>query len=503
MTASIRRAATLVVILAAVPATAHTQCPDGTPPPCGRAGRGAPNQNSVAVLYFENLSRDSGDTYLADGLTEELTSRLGEVQRLRVTGRSAVRRAQQSAAGDFSALGRALGVRYVVEGSVRRAAQTVRVSVRLLRASDGFRVWGETYDRGITDILALEGEIAGQVVTNVVGRLLPGERTTLTARRTSDPAAYDYFLRGNYFTGRRSATAFRLAVEAFDLALQHDPGFAAAEARRAYVYALARTYGADWVPAESLAARAGRYAEHAIRLDSMSSDAWLAQAGVALIAQDLVRGRAAVARAVALDPRNPEAVHSLGVILAWLGADEPAIAQLQAALRLDPARAVDLLDLALVQQGRRRFDEALRLLDSAIAIDPELGRTHMARARVRLALGDVAGARHDAAEAVRLVSPGFRAEARAVAALTDAAAGDTVAANGRLAEIVGAAPGSWGHVLALLALGRDDSALTVLEGVHPELGLWNGLAMPAFDRVRASPRFQRVLAAWRPVGAVR
>jgi len=419
-----------------------------------------------------------------------------------------VHRAQQTVAGDFSALGRALGVRYLVEGSVRRDDKLVRVSVRLLRAGDGVRVWGETYDRPMTDVLALEGEIAEQVATNVAGRLLPGERATLSARRTADAEAYDHYLKGSYFTGLRSAAGFQRAVEEFDAALQRDPRFAAAAAGRSYAYAIAWAYGADWAPADTLAARAARAATEAIRLDSTSSDAWLARgAALEIVSQDFVTARAAGERAVVLDPRNAEAVHSLGVTYMFLGADDLAMAQFHAALKLDPARAVDLLDLSEVLYGLRRSAEALPLLDSALAIDPGMGRAYIARARVRLVLGDVGGAHQDARQGVRLAPPWWHTEALAVDARAYVADGDTAAAYSRLAEVSRAGINTWGYPIALLAVGLDDSALAVLEHVHMErisTGLmWHYLGRPEFDRVRGAPRFQRLQDAWRPAGAAR
>ena len=460
------------------------------------------------MLYFDNLSRDTSNAYLTDGLTEELTERLGDVGRLRVSGRNAVRRAQQTIAGDFSALGRVLRVNYLVEGSVRRDANLVRVSVRLLRASDGLRVWGETYDRNLTDVLALEGEIAEQVASNVAGRLLPGERATLSARPTMDAEAYDHFLRGSYFTGLRSTAGFQRAVEEFDAALERDPQFAAAEAKRAYAYSVGWAYGAAWDPADTLKARAERFAHDAIRLDSMSSDAWLARSSAAaVVGQDFVTARAAGERAVTLDPRNAEAVHSLGVIYAWLGADDLAITQFHAALKLDPARAVDLLDLAEVLYTLRQSAAALPLLDSALAIDPGMGRAFLARARVRLALGNATEAHQDALQAIRLAPPWWHAEALAVDARAQLASGDTAAANVRIAEVEHLGANTWGYPIALLAVGRDDSALAALERLHMERitsgMVWDYLSRPEFDRVRASPRFQHLVQAWRPAGAVR
>ncbi len=150
---------TLALLLSAYPTIRlSAQCPDGTPPPCAapaaRAPASAPAPNSVAVLYFDNLSRDTADAYLADGLTEEITDRLGAIERLQVKSRTWVRRLQVAIPGDPAALARALRVRYMVEGSVRRAGSRVRVSTRLIHATDGFRVWGNDYDATVGDLLA-------------------------------------------------------------------------------------------------------------------------------------------------------------------------------------------------------------------------------------------------------------------------------------------------------------------------------------------------------------
>lgn len=252
------------------------QCPDGTPPPCSvRPVRAAPAPTSVAVLPFANLSRDSSDAYLAEGLTEELISRLGAVRRLRVPGRSVVERAR-AADADPQSLARRLGVRYLVEGSVRRSGRRLRVSVRLLRALDGVRVWGDDYDRGQEDLLAVQETIAREVATNVAGQLLPGEQARLAALPTRDPVAWDHYLRGNHALGARSAGSLATAIREYDRALGLDSTFTAAQARIAYAYVLGGLYGLEGVPADSVNPHAERAAQRALLLDPNSSDAWLA-----------------------------------------------------------------------------------------------------------------------------------------------------------------------------------------------------------------------------------
>ena len=165
-------------LLAAVPALA--QCPDGTPPPCAGQRAPAPAPNSVAVLYFDNLSRDSADAYLADGLTEQLIVRLGRIERLDVKPRSEVQRARLRSFGGPTAVARALNVRYLVTGSVRKVGWRVIVTAELAQpGARRNRVWGDIFDRSSTDVLDVETSIAEAVASTVAGRLRPEERAAL------------------------------------------------------------------------------------------------------------------------------------------------------------------------------------------------------------------------------------------------------------------------------------------------------------------------------------
>ena len=193
------------------------QCPDGSTPPCHGATRpAAPASNSVAVLYFDNLSRDTADAYLADGLTEDIIVRLGQIERLAVKSRNAVKRFRERAAEDPAVLGRSLGVAYLVSGSVRRAGARLRVTVQLVRAADGLQVWGDVFDRSSGELLSIGEENARAVAAAVAGRLLPAERSRLASQPTRQPAAYDHFLRGNFYLAQRTARAEAHAVEEYE-----------------------------------------------------------------------------------------------------------------------------------------------------------------------------------------------------------------------------------------------------------------------------------------------
>src|SRR5438128_12333951 len=301
------------------------QCPDGSPPPCRLTSHAstAPAPNSVAVLYFDNLSADTADAYLAEGLTEELIARLGQLPRLAVKSRAAVQRFRQSGADPLAAA-RALGVARLVTGSVRRGGNRLRVTVELVRASDGEPVWGDLYDRTDADLLAVEEDIARAVASAIGGRLLPAERATLAVRPTASPEAYDHFLRGNHFLLARTGGSVARAIEQYEAATRLDPQFADAFARMAFGYGLFLEW--SWpspiTPRDSLLARAVGAADRALALRPASSDACVARGQLLSVPdlsyrspphQDAVLQ--AFERAIALDPRSAEARHQYGALL--------------------------------------------------------------------------------------------------------------------------------------------------------------------------------------------
>ncbi len=500
-----------VLLTAGPPGRLPAQCPDGSPPPCqGPAARAAaaPVPTSVAVLYFDNLSRDTADAYLADGLTEEIITRLGQVERLTVKSRAAVQRYRRPGADPLAA-GRALGVAQLVSGSVRRTRNRVRVSVELVRSANGDRVWGDQYDRVDADLLVIEEDIARAVATAIAGRLLPAERVSLTSRPTRNPQAHDHFLRGNFYLAQRTSRGTARAIEEYEAAVRLDAGFTEALARIAYGYALMLYWGWDYpgVSPEGLLARGFAATDRALRQDSATSDAWMARAF--LLTNEHPRTyegtREAFERAVALDPSNAEAYHQYCGMLGELGEDSAAVAACRRALEIEPERPITLVQLAELSLFRRRYEEVRGLLDSALVVDPGFPFAYAFRATVHLHLGEAAAARADAQTAVRL-SPGFSFPAEAALALVDVRSSDTVAARSRVERLVREAgdldrPTSEMYWLgtALVALGEQERALDLLERVRPRgARLWYHLRSPEFDSIRAHPRYQRLVEEARP-----
>jgi adenylate cyclase len=460
-------AGALLAAGAATPLAA--QCPDGTPPPCrALAPRGVagPPPNSVAVLYFE--AHDTADAYLAEGLTEEIATSLGRIARLQVKSPSAVRRVQREAAGDLRAIGRGLGVHWVVEGTVRRGGAQLRVSVRLVNAANETATWTEAYTRPASDLLAIQGDIAREVATGISGALAPTERVRLAARPTINPEAYDHYIRGNYFFGRRTEAALTRAAQEYQAALYLDPAFAAARARIAMCLGQQVDYG--WSPPAdnpAVIARGLALADSVIAQDPSVAQGWIARGYMLMFRNPttLAGSRAALEHAAVLDPRDPEAWMRLATMHLVLGQDSATVVNARRVLALDADRPAPWQLLGITAYYQRRYPEALALFDTSLAVEPSYGRSSFWRSRVRLALGDTAGARADAAVARERTSPGGR---------------------------------TLGIDAGILPLGLSHEAEAFLGRLeHTPLDLLSCVRVgrsPEFDPVRGDPRFARAVA---------
>ena len=494
----------LLLCMLAAPRLA-AQCPDGSQPPCRPSRAAAPAApNSVVVLYFDNLSPDTADAYLADGLTEALLFRLGQLQRLAVkrASRAVAQRVRDSVPDYAMAIGQLLRVRYVVEGSVRRAGPRVRVSTRLVRAGDGVQIWADEFDRATTDILNLEDELARRVVIGIAGRLAPGDRAALVTAPTRNPEAYMHFLKGNFYLAQRSAPALARAIEEYQSAVRIDSAFVDPLARIGYTYALcfALVAPCGGLSSDALLNRARAVSERALEQDSNSAEAWLARGSVAFGANDAPTFRLAqraLERSLALDPRNSEGWHLYGVILRAEGEDSAAAVAYHRALEIEPYRPTSLNGLGAAAFFAHDLVASGRWLDSALTLDPAFPLAYHYRARVRTLLADTTGALADAEMFLRLTGSRMIVVTRALVA---ALRGDTAETRRSLEYIRREVSDDFeGQAALLVALHEYDDALTVLERARPlGLTLWGVLRDPELDSLRFHPRFQRLFEETRP-----
>lgn len=500
----VRRLSLAALALAALPPYRLTaQCPDGAPPPCRSAARAAaPAPNSVAVLYFENATRDTADLYLSDGITEEIISRLSGIGRVTVRSRYLVRRYRGSALEDPASVGRALNVTYLVSGSVRRAGGRLRVSAELIRAAGGAQVWGRQFDQSGDDVFAIQEAVAREVATGIVGRLLPDEQQTLAVRPTTSPEAYQAVLRGNFNLARRDSAGILRAIAEYESALRADPGYIDALSRVGLAYAIARSNGYGLgIPQDTVSARALRYAADAVRRAPNSSDAWTA-VGLANLVNNprtIAGSREGLERAIALDPGNAEPHHLLGFTYALLGQDSAGLAHDRMALALEPARPVTIMHLAHIALKNRNISESLRWTDSALAVNPAFMNAHMLRATLLFMKGDTVAARADVARWTQM--PALRSYAAPFARALAPGGPDAAQVlewRTQTAELP-TSLGAYYAIMVMAATGDAAAVLPVLERSQPRGAyIHYFMKFPVFDGIRSDARFARLFAETAP-----
>src|SRR5262245_4045401 len=318
---------------------------------------------TLAVLPFDNLSGDPAQEYFSAGFTEDLITELARINpgTLSVIARTSVK---QFAKGDRSArdIGRSLGVQYLVEGSVRRAGDRVRVTAQLISAADQTHVWAETYDRDVRDALILQRDVADAIAAAIRVALVPGARRPV---RPADPEVYQAYLKGRFFWNQRRGDGYARAFEYYGDALKRDPSFAPAYA------GIGDTHISVAAFREALDA-----ARHAIELDASLAEAYVTVGHARMHLFDWTGAAASLQRAVDLDPSYTPARYVLAEYFVTQGRFDEAIAQARRAVALEPAAAIPTHVLGTMYYYARRFPEALLQFNAALELDPKHTWSH-------------------------------------------------------------------------------------------------------------------------------
>lgn len=494
---------------------AAVQCPDGSPPPCrirlaGPRAAAGERTPSLSVLYLENVSPDTADAALADGITEELIIRLSQIDGLRVTSRYGALRYRGRRALDPRHVGRELGVRYILQGTLRRAGERVRVSIEITDATRGHNVWAAIFDRPLRDVFALQDSVAIQVAEAVRGRLTRQERARLASAPTTDAEAYQAYLRGRAVIRDRTAHAAALALAEYRRATGRDSGFALGYAGLAHVYALAATWGWDLpgIPPDSLDTMAIRAAARALVLDPSSAESWLA-ATMAERAVSPERSLEHNRRAVALDSTNIEALHQLAWSFYGVEQLDSAIAIEQRATARDPFYAYPYAGLVWFLDAAGRPLEALAWGAQGLAIDSTHAPLHDYLADVNLHLRRPRNARLAAEQALSLGASPTRV--RLKLALAQLGQGDTAAARTELEAVAQLFRAKLAHARGGLSyweagylagayaqLGQSDSAIAWIQRLSPSQRRFHGRPLLkrhwSWQPLQADARFQALLA---------
>ncbi len=352
-----------------------------------------PDKPSIAVLPFDNLSGDLEQQYFSDGMAEDIITDLSKVSGLFVIARNSAF-TYRGRAINVREVSRALGVRYVLEGSVRKAGNRVRIAAQLIDGATGGHLWAERYDRDLTDIFAVQDEVTREIVSALAVKLTQGERRRIERKGTDNLEAYDYYLRGRQLAWRRSKEANDEARVLLERAIALDPQFTSAYAMLAGVHLL--EYANRWrsQPEESHRT-AHELAQRAVALDDDAPEAHWVLGLVYLGLRQLDRSMAEARKALALDPNFAWAHSLLGQALHYAGRSQEAIEPLTTAMRLDPNDQDPFLHfLAQAYFGLGRYEEAAVNLRRRIVRKPDtdlsrvllaacyghLGRTEEARA---------------------------------------------------------------------------------------------------------------------------
>jgi serine/threonine-protein kinase len=374
-------ASALVAVLALAGAVVSRFIPR---PPGGKVPASAQVTPSIAVLPFVDMSPKKDQEYFSDGLAEELLNDLAKIPGLQVTARTSSFQFKGKNE-DLRTVGQKLNVRSILEGSVRKDANRVRITVQLINVEDGFHLWSETYDRKMDDIFAVQEEIARSVAGSLKVSLLGGRTATLSARG-KNAEAYNAYLQGRYFFERRNKENLEKAIDYYKQAIQLDPGYARAWAGLAE----ARSGQADsgYVPVEEGYRKAREAVERALALDPNLAEAhetmgWIKRA----YDWDWVGADASGQRALALEPGNATVVWSAAALASTLGRFEEALALDRRAVELDPLRVSSHVNLGVDAYYAGRLEEAVAALKKALELNSEFPGAHAYLGRAYLLQG--------------------------------------------------------------------------------------------------------------------
>jgi TolB-like protein/Tfp pilus assembly protein PilF len=336
---------------------------------------GAASDKSIAVLPFDNLSHDPDNAYFADGIQEEILTRLSKIADLKVISRTSTQHFKSSP-DNLPQIARQLGVANILEGSVQKVADQVRVNVQLINAESDAHLWAESFDRQLTDVFHIESEIAKTIADTLQAKLTGSEKRAIAAQPTENSEAHEFYLKGRYFWNKRTANDLKTAITYFQKAIDKDPNYALAYAGLADSYGLLPDFSAG-SPQESFPP-ARTAATQAIKLDDTLAEAHTSLAHVLYLYDlDFDGSTREFRRAIALNPNYATAHHWLGVgPLTQSGRFDDAIAECKRAVELDPLSLINNADLGNTYSSARRYDEAIEQLRKTLEMDPGFYYAH-------------------------------------------------------------------------------------------------------------------------------
>ncbi|MFZ0304638.1 MAG: winged helix-turn-helix domain-containing protein [Terracidiphilus sp.] len=456
----------------------------------------------LAVLPFENFTGDPGQDYFSDGMTEEMISQLGDLDpaHLGVIARTSVMHYKHSQES-IPQIGKELGVQYVIEGSVRRDSERVRITAQLIQVKDQSHVWAREYDRDLGHVLELQGEIAREIANEIDSSLGGRQRIMAAQGAASRPTgtksyeAYDLYLKGRYFWNKRTEAGFRQAADYFQQAIDKDPNYAPAYAGLADTFSLMSTWNMG--PQNELMPKARAAALRALELDESLAEA---HASLALIEEnydyDWPGSEKEFRRAIELNPQYATAHQWYAEFLSWQGRFDEAFAESSRAQQLDPLSMIIATDHATILYYSRQYESAIEEYRSVLELDPTDGHARGMMIPPYLQLGRY-GEAIDAVNhfSAREDDPWRWAWEAAIYSRSGRAqkAGQSLA---KLEQVAGSRPDRNALLLmAYSATGPKERVLELLEKAYAEHS--NSVVEikvdPIYDPIRNDPRFKDLL----------
>jgi len=456
----------------------------------GSPAVGASSIQSLAVLPLENLTGDPKQDYFADGMCDALITELSQIKRLRVISRTSVMQYKDKHESPAQ-IAQELGVDALVEGSVLRSDDRVRISAELVQPQTGQNLWAHSYERTVTDILALQSDVARDIVTQIQIQMTQPEQERLAKTRTVVPAAYDAYLQGNYYVAKRTGEAVTQAVADYRQAIQLDPTYAPSYAGLAGALTLAADY--KDVPSSQVLPEAEAAAVKALQLDDNLAYAHAVLGQIRAYRLEWPGVLDEFKRAIELNPGEANSHHWYGLALASAGRSDEAISEMKLAQELDPRSLIINANLSWVLYLAGTYDEAIAQAQKTVAMDSSFAVAHGYLGQAYLARGDDAQALLELQQALTL--SGNETSFKAELGNADAVAGKKPEALAILHELLEMSSRQYVSPLsiALVYVGLDqkDEAFRWLDKAYAErsVRLINIAVHPRFASLHSDPRF--------------
>jgi TolB-like protein/Tfp pilus assembly protein PilF len=466
----------------------------------GRLGGLSLPEKSIAVLPFDNLSRDPDNAYFCEGVQDEILTRLAKVADLKVISRTSTQHFK-SAPENLPQIAKQLGVAHILEGSVQKAGDQVRVNVQLVNALNDAHLWAETYDRRLIDIFSVETEIAKTIAESLQAKLSGAEKTAMAKKPTENPEAHELYVKGRHFWNRRTEPDIKKALEFFQQAIEKDRSYALAYAGVADAYSVLPNYTND-APKQYID-RAIPAARRAIELDDSLAEAHAALANAIGADLQLAASEAEFKRTFALNPNYASARQWYGEVLQSSGRFDEAIAELRRARDLDPLSLIINTILAGTLYSGGRTEEASEQVRRTLDLDPNFSVAYWVRGQINESAGKFDDAISDYKKAAETGSPSDQCQA--VIACAYARWGKREEAEKILNELLSESQSRFVSSYALAQiqamLGNKDEAVRLLEKAYDERSIpigGGGIGGPKidnrFDSLRGDPRFEKFVA---------